>query len=285
MDLGGTRRHYLLAVAMVIVLVTVIVYLLQPMPPEEAPPPLSQPEPLTGEFLTWQEVDQLFPRNAYADVVDYETGLTFRVQRRAGSYHADVQPLTAEDTAVMKKIYSGKWAWTRRSVLVVLDSGRVVAASMNGMPHGSGAIKDNKFNGHFCIHFRDSITHGSRSRDTAHQVMIWKAAGVLKEQLGLLKPEEVFDVAMAALAQRDYRILREVTCGGQQEQLLQGMADITWVKPQSLQKLDEQHFSAQVQLLRRGSTRTQAHTLRIEIVASPEHWCVSAASLLPLIEP
>ncbi len=283
MVFGGMPRRWMLAVALGLMLVVVSVYLMQPVPRPEPPPP--QEQPVKGEFLSWKEVDQLFPRYSNANIVDFETGLSFTVQRRAGTYHADVQPLTAEDTAIMKKIYSGQWAWKRRAILVVLDSGRVVAASMNGMPHGSGAIKGNKFNGHFCIHFRDSITHGSRKRDTAHQVMIWKAAGVLKEQLAELTTEQVIDVAIAALTQGDSHILREVTCDAEQAKLLDSMEDVTWVKSKSLRKIDEQHFIAQVQFLKRGSIKTQMLTLHIELVDSPEHWCVSAASLLPLVQP
>jgi hypothetical protein len=98
------------------------------------------------------------------------------VQRRGGSKHADCQPLTAEDTAVMRKIYGGQWSWARRAIVVSLD-GKHMAASMNGMPHGAGAIKNNDFDGHFCIHFLNSRTHESNKLDSAHQAMVKKAAG------------------------------------------------------------------------------------------------------------
>lgn len=282
MVLSGVRRGWLLTGFVGLMILAGIVYLLQPMPPENLPP--VQPSPMRGEFLTWKEVDQIFPRNAYANVVDFETGLTFRVQRRAGTYHADVQPLTADDTAIMKRIYNGQWAWKRRAVLVRLDNGRVVAASMNGMPHGSGAIQGNKFNGHFCIHFRDSITHGSRSRDTAHQMMIWKAAGVLDEQLAQLNAEQIVDVAMAALAQGDAGIVSEITCGDEKGQLLQGMASIAWVNKQSLTPVDARHYTAIVQIIKRDSTKTRSRQLNIEIVEAQPHLCITAASWLPLLE-
>lgn len=282
MVISGVQRGWLLAGLVGLMILAGIVYLLQPMRPE-SPPPV-QPSSVRGEFLIWKEVDRIFPRNACADVVDFETGLTFRVQRRAGTYHADVQPLTSSDTAIMKQIYNGQWAWKRRAVLIGLDDGRVIAASMNGMPHGSGAIKGNKFNGHFCIHFRDSITHGSRSRDTAHQMMIWKAAGVLDEQLAPLNAEQVVDVAMAALAQGDARIVSEITCGDDKGQLLQGMASIAWVSKQSLTPVDARHYTARVQIIKRGSTKTRLQQLNIEIVEAQPHLCITAASWLPLLE-
>lgn len=147
-----------------------------------------------GEFLSWEEVDVLFPKYSRTLVVDFETGLQFRVQRRAGKYHADVQPLTAEDTSVMKMIYNGNWSWKRKAIIVQLDNGQRIAASMNGMPHGGGAIRGNNFNGHFCIHFRNSKIHASREIDMDHQIMVWKAANKVDEQLVSLPPQSIVNV-------------------------------------------------------------------------------------------
>ena len=72
-------------------------------------------------------------------VIDVETGKSFDVQRRAGSHHADVQPLTRKDTKVMKEIYHGHWSWRRRALLILAEN-RLLAASMHGMPHGAGCI-------------------------------------------------------------------------------------------------------------------------------------------------
>ncbi len=72
----------------------------------------------------------------------------------------------------MKMIYGGKWSWKRKAIIIELDNGRRIAASMNGMPHGGGAIRENKFYGHFCIHFKDSKTHVTGNIDMAHQIMV-----------------------------------------------------------------------------------------------------------------
>ncbi len=131
-----------------------------------------------GELIPWEEARNLFPRMGYATVIDFNTRLSFRVQRRAGSDHADVQPLTREDTAVMKKIFRGVWSWNRRAIIV--DTGtRRIAASMNGQPHGAGAIPDNNFPGHFCIHFYQSTTH-SHNLDPDHIRMVLRAAGKIR---------------------------------------------------------------------------------------------------------
>lgn len=154
-----------------------------------------------GEFLMWDEAKEIFRKYDKARVIDFETGMSFMVQRRAGCHHADVQPLTAEDSAVMRTIYGGKWSWRRRAIIVEIRGHRL-AASMNGMPHGAGAIANNDFAGHFCIHFQDSKTH-SNEDNLAHQIMVWKAAGKVMEKLAGAKPEDVMRVMLVAMEQSD----------------------------------------------------------------------------------
>ena len=130
-----------------------------------------------GALLVWEEVDKIFPMYDIAKIRDIYTGASFNVQRREGCSHVDAQPLTAEDTAIMKKIYGGRWSWERKGIIVEIRGYRI-AASMNGMPHGSGKIDDNNFPGHFCIHFLGSTIHGG-GMDMGHHREILKAAGKL----------------------------------------------------------------------------------------------------------
>ncbi len=111
---------------------------------------------------------QLFHGQCTMTIKDVNTGRTFRVQRRFGTNHLDVEPLTANDTAVLKSVFGGSFSWSRRAILVLFN-GHVYAASMNGMPHGTYGITDNNFNGHFCIHFTNSRTHDTDKVDSAHQ--------------------------------------------------------------------------------------------------------------------
>lgn len=107
-------------------------------------------------------------------IKDVATGKMFQARRRFGSNHLDSEPLTAADTAIMKSIYGGSWSWNRRAILVMYN-GRVYAASMNGMPHGTCGITNNNFDGHFCIHFYNSRTHGTNRVDEAHQSCVARA--------------------------------------------------------------------------------------------------------------
>ena len=126
------------------------------------------------ESLDWfKNGNTAIPKGAVLTIKDVATGKTFQVKRWAGSSHADSEPLTSEDTAIMKSVYGGSWSWTRRAILVSYN-GHVYAASMNGMPHGT-STRDNNFSGHFCIHFTGSKTHGTDRVDEDHQAAVQKA--------------------------------------------------------------------------------------------------------------
>lgn len=155
-----------------------------------------------GEPLPWEEVRTIFPRYTTACLVDVETGLRLEVTRRGGTYHADVQPLTALDSQIFSDIYQGKQSWRRRAVIV--ETGlRRIAGSINGMPHGSGKIAGNEMRGHFCVHFLNCRVHASSKVDTAHQMMVWKAAGRPEEPFLRAGPAEVINLVITALDQGD----------------------------------------------------------------------------------
>lgn len=129
-----------------------------------------------AEPVPWATVSKLWKKGSVATVVDVLTGKEFKVKRWSGREHADIEPLTAADTAIMKSIYGGSWSWRRRAVAVLID-GKLIAGSMNGMPHGVQTILDNDFEGQFCIHFLGSKVHASNQVDPDHQTMIRYAAG------------------------------------------------------------------------------------------------------------
>lgn len=161
------------------------------------------------EILPWKQVNELLPRYSKFTVEDLETGKKFKVQRRAGSRHADVQPMTAEDTKIMKEIYNGKWSWKRRAI-IVQSNGKRIAASMHGMPHGAGALKNN-FPGHFCIHFYGSTTHRTNFMDLSHKLMILKSADKLDSYLTTTDPYELANAYLAGLKQQDKRIVSQAS--------------------------------------------------------------------------
>lgn len=135
------------------------------------------PGPQFGEYLDWFDaVQYLFPINATAVVTDFKTGTTFKVKRVIGAFHSDTEPLTADDAAIMKSVWGGEYSWQTRSVIVE-TGGRRIAGSMTSMPHSIDFIKDNKFDGHFDIHFLNSLRHADGLQDPKHQAAIKVAAG------------------------------------------------------------------------------------------------------------
>ncbi len=125
------------------------------------------------ESLKWFGNENTIPKGATVTIKDVQTGKTFQAVRWSGSSHMDTEPASKEDTAAMKSIYGGSWSWKRRAILVKYN-GHVYAASMNGMPHGTSTIS-NGFDGHFCIHFTGSKTHGTNKVDSDHQDCVKEA--------------------------------------------------------------------------------------------------------------
>lgn len=119
------------------------------------------------------DIQTIFARGTVATITDVATGISWKEVRKGGSYHADCQPLTAADTAAMRAA-CGSWSWDRRAIFVTID-GVNYAASMNSMPHGSGSISGNNYDGHHCIHFTNSKGHSSNAVCPLHQAAIQKA--------------------------------------------------------------------------------------------------------------
>ena len=110
----------------------------------------------------------VIPKGAIFTVKDVGSGKTFSMKRWSGVNHLDAEPVNASSSETIKSVFGNSWSWARRPILVKYN-GTVYAASMNGMPHGDDTIKGNEFDGHVCIHFYKSKTHGTDRVDSAHQ--------------------------------------------------------------------------------------------------------------------
>ncbi len=123
-----------------------------------------------------------------ATLTDINTGLTFKVYvQSTNKNHADVEPLTATDTATMCRIYgvstSSQIPWNRRA-MVLSVGGYQFVCSIYGEEHGQDDKPNNNYAGQFCVHFKDSNINsgdgGSVSDDQNHQAIITKAVEKLK---------------------------------------------------------------------------------------------------------
>ncbi len=127
------------------------------------------------EMLSWGEAKELFTTGMDVEVIDVRTGTVYYVRSFSNGNHADVEPITSDDTAALLATYGGRWDWDTRPVWVTLH-GRKIAASISGMPHGGGINNNNGMNGQICIHFKGSTTHnGNRAHERDHQASVQEA--------------------------------------------------------------------------------------------------------------
>lgn len=278
------RQLRLLLVVIPLLLIFIFMYKCTLPESEEEHPIQQEPKNMCGEFLAWEEVRHYFNKFSSATVMDLDTGLQFNVQRRGGTYHADVQPLTAEDTAAMKAIYNGKWSWKRRAVIVELENGHKIAASMNGMPHGRGAIAGNNFNGHSCIHFRNSTTHGSRKVDLAHQMMVWKAAHMVEKQIKTLGPEDTIRLFFTAIDQGEMKIAGSLLEGEEDTAILELFRDYDYIRVSAITGLTDNNYKVNVLLGYDGGRKQLRKDIPLRLVKKNAYWHIDVGSIVVLLQ-
>lgn len=111
------------------------------------------------QLLHWfNDVKSYLKENKYYTVYDPATGLSWKMRLYSAGNHADSEPVTAADSAIMYKVYGDQWTWSQRAVYVQLANGTWCIAAMPNMPHLSGSIEDNDFEGHTCVHFPRTMT-------------------------------------------------------------------------------------------------------------------------------
>jgi len=114
---------------------------------------ISGPGGVTVKCLYWYtEVKPYLSSGDHLTVYDPATGLTWTLRVYSRGRHCDAEPLTAEDTATLYEAF-GSVTWTPKPVYVKLPDGRWTLATTHDVAHLSGAISDNDFDGHLCVHF------------------------------------------------------------------------------------------------------------------------------------
>lgn len=97
--------------------------------------------------------NKLIRAGQYMTVYDPSTGKHWTLRALSLGRHADAEPLTKKDTDTMVSAFGGKNTWNQKAVYVRFPNGTWTIGSTHDMPHESGHIKDNGFNGHLCVHF------------------------------------------------------------------------------------------------------------------------------------
>ena len=136
-----------------------------------------------AEKIDWYTggIQQLWAKGASYKIYDVKTGIVWWARRWAGYSHADIEPVTAADTARLCQIYGvnnaqeiwDKNLWQRRPCLITIGN-RTFACSLFGMPHNpdGDTIPDNNMTGQICMLFPNSKGHESGKVDTYHQQAI-----------------------------------------------------------------------------------------------------------------
>ena len=105
-------------------------------------------------LLHWfNDVKPILSNGQILLIYDPATGLSWQLKILSRGRHCDAEPLTAEDTAIMVRAFGNRNTWDQKAVYVRLPNGVWTVGSTHDMPHLSGNISNNNFNGHLCVHF------------------------------------------------------------------------------------------------------------------------------------
>ena len=133
-----------------------------------------------AEKIDWWTggINNMWVKGTNYKIYDVKTGIVWWAHRWSGGYHADVEPLTAADTARLCKCYgvttaqeiANRKLYQRRPSLITIGN-RTFACSLYGVPHNypeGDTIASNDMKGQICLHFTNSWTHGSKKVDSLH---------------------------------------------------------------------------------------------------------------------
>jgi len=152
-----------------------------------------------SELLDYKEALEIFTEGMDAEILDIETGLTYKVRRVTGGYNtiADVETLTREDSANLIETAGGDWNIRTRAIIVTVGERRIAASiapfehsGSESHPFGeiidnrSGAtgtgvnldsIRDNGMVGVVDVYFFNSLIPGINRVNERHQEMVLRA--------------------------------------------------------------------------------------------------------------
>ncbi len=111
------------------------------------------------QLLHWyDEIKGSLRTGENLSVYEPSSGISFTLYVMSRGRHADVEPLTADDTAKMMQAWGGVETWTPKAVYIGLPDGRWTMATMHNVAHGSQVISGNNFDGQNCVHFLRNMT-------------------------------------------------------------------------------------------------------------------------------
>ena len=122
--------------------------------------------------INWSDgINNLLEIGSSYELYDFSTSQYFSVTRIGGNAHADIVPTSEEDYLFIKENLSDSKCVP---VVLVYNSTTIIPASLSPYMHGY-SDQDGTYFGHYCLHFKNSQMHSTKTIDTCHQKAI-KAA-------------------------------------------------------------------------------------------------------------
>lgn len=127
------------------------------------------PDASQVRFTNWFSETRARARNMPNVIIyDYNSGLHWNMHMFSFGKHADSEPPTAQDTAIMNQAF-GEPSWTPHPVWVMFSDGRVYLASMHNNGHEVDHTSGNDMTGHVCIHFPRDMDEAAQTGPYAVQ--------------------------------------------------------------------------------------------------------------------
>jgi len=137
---------------------------LAPNPLPEGAGRIDGPSPSQVELADWfTDVKLKYRAGQIYTVYDPASGLGWNLKFYAMGNHADSEPLTQLDTDIMFKAFGYINTWTPKAVYTKMPDGRWILASMHNVPHLTGSIQNNGFDGHLCVHFYRDMEEAAKN--------------------------------------------------------------------------------------------------------------------------
>lgn len=134
--------------------------------------------PMKGKLVSWDNIKSQLEVGKEYKIYDYNTSKMLKMKIISCNSHAEVACATEADTKVFKEIFGGTYNYSKRPVIMQVDTEYLVAASLFGYPHGEDGVANNGVGGYTCLFFDGSRSHVGKITDVEHQKQIYTAAGM-----------------------------------------------------------------------------------------------------------
>ena len=139
-------------------------YVAPPEPPAGSVNTGGGPSSSQVQLLHWfDDVKPTLKGSSSLLVYDPVSNINWTLKVLSNGRHCDAEPATQNDTDSLFKAFGNTNTWNQKAVYVRLPDGRWTLASTHNVPHLSGSIKNNGFDGHLCVHFLRDMAEAEKN--------------------------------------------------------------------------------------------------------------------------